>query len=77
LRENTFVLFGTPIDTGPVVMETEAEINNLKESLAEFEKAQVGSNVQLSLRPLAPVRVSLLSSGLESPDLGSVEWKAG
>lgn len=75
LRENTFVLFGTSIDTGPVVMETEAEINNLKESLAEFESAQVGSGVQLSLRPLAPVRVSLLSSGLESPDLGSVEWK--
>jgi hypothetical protein len=54
-------IFGIPINTGPIAMDVEAELNNLPETLEIFRKARVGSGIRVSLRPLGPVRVSLLS----------------
>lgn len=54
-------IFGTPINTGPVAMDVEAEINNLVETLEAFRKARVGGGVKMSFRPLGPARVSLFS----------------
>ena len=54
-------IFGIPINTGPIAMDVEAEINNLPETLEIFREARVGSGIRVSLTPLGPVRVSLLS----------------
>jgi hypothetical protein len=54
-------IFGIPINTGPIAMDVEAEIRNLPETLEMFRKARVGSGIKVSLRPLGPVRLSLLS----------------
>jgi len=62
------VLFGTPVDTGPVVVETEAEIKDLSITLRAFTEAAIGSGVRMSVRPLAPVRVSVLSGEAEDVD---------
>ena len=53
-------LFGTTIDMGRVVIETEAQISNLATTLKRFAKAKVGEGVRIVLKPLGPVRVSLL-----------------
>jgi hypothetical protein len=53
-------LFGIPIRTGPVAMDVEAEIRNFSETLENFQKAQMGSGVEIALCPLGPVRFSLL-----------------
>jgi hypothetical protein len=55
-------LFQTAINIGPVVMETEAEINDLSVALQNFQEAEIGAGVAFSLRPLTPVRVSLSSA---------------
>lgn len=60
------ILFRTPINIGPVVMETEAEINDLAETLLRFREAAIGAGVQISMKPLGSVRVSLLSAILKS-----------
>ena len=54
-------IFGTPINTGPVAMNVEAEVKNLPATLQSFRKASVGSGVRMSFRPLGPVRVSFFS----------------
>jgi hypothetical protein len=53
-------VFGIPVRTGPVAMDMEAEIRNFPETLENFQKAHMGSGVKISLRPLGPVRFSLL-----------------
>jgi|GEM_PF-2576480 len=60
-------LFGTAINTGPVVMETEAAINDLSATLQTFQEAEIGTGVRMSLKPLTSVRVSL-SSAQEGPE---------
>lgn len=52
-------LFGTPIDMGRVIVETEAEISDLAATLERFAKTKIGGGVKVSLKPLGPVRVSL------------------
>jgi hypothetical protein len=52
-------LFGTLIDTGPVMEDVEAEIKDLAATLKSFREAAIGSGVKMSFRPLAPVRFSL------------------
>jgi hypothetical protein len=59
------ILLGVPVDTGPVTIETEAEINDLSTTLRTFEETAIGSGVRISVRPLAPVRVSLSSGETE------------
>ena len=59
-------VFGTEIKTGPVVMEGAAEVNDVSSTLGTFKEAVVGSTVKISLKPLAPVRVSLSSGETES-----------
>lgn len=58
-------LFGTAINTGPVVLLGEAEISNLSETLQAIQEAAIGTGVAVSLKPMAPVRVSLSSSETE------------
>jgi hypothetical protein len=53
-------LFGTAIDTGPVMMAAEAEIKDLTSVLQSFREAAIGSGVRVSLRPLTPLRFSLM-----------------
>jgi hypothetical protein len=43
-----------------VVIKTEAKIMNLAATLKRFAKARVGEGVRIVLKPLGPVRVSLL-----------------
>lgn len=52
-------LFGTTIDMGGVIVETEAEISDLAATLGRFAKAKIGAGINVSLKPLGPVRVSL------------------
>ncbi len=54
-------LFGKEIDTGPVAMEMEAEINDLSATIQAFGEARIGGGVKISFRPLAPVKFSLIS----------------
>ncbi|MCU1272397.1 MAG: hypothetical protein JWN74_3691 [Acidobacteriaceae bacterium] len=54
-------IFGIPVRTGPVAMDVEAEIRDFPETRERFQKARIGSGVKISLRPLGPVRFSLLS----------------
>ncbi len=55
-------LFGTDVDTGPVVMEGEVEVKDLAATLHSFQEAAIGAGVRMSFKPLAPVRVSLSSA---------------
>jgi len=59
-------LFGTDIKTGPVVVLGEAEINGLSATLQAFERAPIGSDVEISLKPLGPVRLALSSAETEN-----------
>jgi len=70
-QENPPRLFGTPIDMGRVVIDTEAEVSNLAATLKRFAKAKVGAGVRIVLKPLGPVRVSLSSAnaGKTSPEV--------
>jgi hypothetical protein len=52
-------LFGTTIDMGRVIVETEAEISDLAATLERFAKAKIGAGVKVALKPIGPVRVSL------------------
>lgn len=65
-------IFGTPINTGPVAMDVEAEIRKLPDTIEKFRRARIGAGVKMSFRPLGPVRVSLLSE----PDNGISLQKA-
>jgi hypothetical protein len=64
-QENPPRLFGTPIDMGRVVIETEAEISNPGATLRRFAKAKIGAGVRIVLKPLGPVRVSLSSANVD------------
>jgi hypothetical protein len=55
-------LFGVDINTGPIRIEGEAEINDFLATVKAFKEAAVGTGVAFSLRPLSPVRL-LLPSG--------------
>jgi hypothetical protein len=63
-QENPPRLFGTPIDMGRVVVEIEAKISNPAATLKRFAKAKIGAGVRIVLKPLRPVRVSLLSGNI-------------
>jgi hypothetical protein len=63
-------LFGLEIDTGPVMMEFEAEIKDCPATLRSFREAAIGSGVKLVFRPLSPVRFSLLSETVQSAKAG-------
>lgn len=54
-------LFGADINTGPVTVDGELEVNDLIATLQSFQEAEIGAGVKMSFKPLAPVRVSLLS----------------
>jgi hypothetical protein len=54
------VLFGTIIDTGPVMEEFQAELTDPEEFFERFRSAETGAGVNLSLRLLTPVSFSLL-----------------
>jgi len=65
----TASLFGTQMSLGPTVIQVDrAKVERLPETLKVFVKAEIGSAVPISLRPLVPVRfllvdrASLLSS---------------
>jgi hypothetical protein len=61
----TPVLFGTEIQTGPVVMQGDAEINDYLATVKHFDEAAIGTEIRLSLKPLSPVRLSLASPETE------------
>jgi hypothetical protein len=66
-------LFGTLIDTGPVLEEAEAEIKDLATTLKSFREAAIGSGVKMSFRPLNPVRFLLFPEGEDlGPKLGPI-----
>jgi hypothetical protein len=65
-QENPPTLFGTPINMGRVVIETEAEISDLAATLNRFAKAKIGAGVRVSLKPVNPVRVSLSSANVQA-----------
>jgi len=58
-------LFGTEINTGPVMEECEAEIKDLPEMLEAFSRSAIGEGVRISFRPLGPVRFGLLQEAVE------------
>jgi hypothetical protein len=62
---NPLKLFGTVIDTGPLTVEGDLEINDLVPTLQSFQEAEIGTGVKMSFKPLSPVRVSLLSKTTE------------
>jgi hypothetical protein len=59
-------LFGTDVNTGPVTVDGELEVNDLIATLQSFQEAEIGAGVKMSFKPLAPVRVSLLSGQVNS-----------
>lgn len=58
-------LFGTTVFTGPVTVVAEAEVKDLPATLDAFRLAAIGNRVKISLRPLAPARLSLNSEGIK------------
>jgi hypothetical protein len=58
-------LFGTTVFTGPVTVVAEAEVKDLPATLEAFRQAAIGHGVKISLRPLAPARLSLNSEGIK------------
>jgi hypothetical protein len=54
-------LLGQSVDTGPYGLEAEIRINDLAPMLQSFQQAAVGAEVQISARPVGPVRFFLLS----------------
>jgi hypothetical protein len=59
-------LFGTDVNTGPVTVDGELEVNDLIATLQSFQEAEIGAGVKMSFKPLAPMRVSLLSGQVNS-----------
>jgi hypothetical protein len=59
-------LFGTDVNTGPVTVDGELEVNDLIATLQSFQEAEIGAGVKVSFKPLAPVRVSLFSGQINS-----------
>jgi hypothetical protein len=53
-------ILGTPIRTGPVAMDVDAEVKDLTVTLEKFHSARIGDGVRLSFQPLGPVHVLLL-----------------
>ena len=65
MQSNTpLKLFGIDIDTGPLTVDGDLEISDLTATLQRFQEAEIGAGVKMSFKPLAPVRVSLLSTPL-------------
>lgn len=63
------VLFGTAIDTGPVMEEFEAELNDPEEFFQRFRSADIGAGVEMSLRLLTPVRFGLLREDAQAHEI--------
>ena len=59
-------LFGTDVNTGPVTVDGELEVNDLIATLQSFQEAEIGAGVKMSFKPLAPMRVSLPSGQINS-----------
>ena len=54
-------LFGTPIDVGPTLIEMErARVEDVEDTLALFDRTELGSAVPIRIHPLTPVRFSLV-----------------
>lgn len=63
------VLFGTTIDTGPVMEEFEAELNDPEEFFQRFRSAEIGAGVQMCLRLLTPIRFGLLREDAQADEI--------
>jgi hypothetical protein len=58
-------LFGTVIETGPAIVRGEGEVKNLSEAVQAFEQAATETEIEISVKPLGPLRLSLQSAEKE------------
>jgi hypothetical protein len=55
------MLFGTPIDIGPSVIEVECEVVNASDTLKRFDQTALGDDVGITFRTLAAAQFRLLT----------------